>query len=73
MFLTDHNELEPPTMICPLLSTRDGRTPCMGETCALWYQSADEGYSGCSIFVGAFYACNTSYNTRQIKNVYRYR
>ena len=74
MYLVDHQELDPPRMLCPFRTTGGGEpAKCMGESCALWYADTNPDYSGCAPFVGAFYACNTSYNTRQIKNVYRHR
>lgn len=62
MHLVDHQELDPPTMLCPFTRTADGRQrTCMGETCALWYRSTDGDYSGCSVYVAAFYARDTAY------------
>ena len=64
MHLIDHNELNPPIMLCPFRSKPDG-TPvtCMGEACALWYQPADPDYSGCSAYITAFYARDIAYHT----------
>lgn len=71
MFLVDHQRLDPPAMLCPFARAGDGDTPtCMGEACALWYQSTDGDYSGCAPFVGAFNSVGTSYHARQLANFY---
>lgn len=73
MFSVDHQELEPPMMLCPFRQTSDGRPcVCMGEPCALWFPSSNEDYEGCAPFVTAFYACSMSYNSRQLVNLTRY-
>ena len=65
MFIADHQELNPPRMLCPF---RGGESHgCMGEQCALWYRANDEDYDACSVFIAAFYACSTSFNTRRLK------
>lgn len=71
MHLVDHQELDPPTMLCPLRNTPEGRpATCMGEACALWYRSTDEDYSGCSAYVAAFYARDIAYHVSHAGNGY---
>lgn len=65
MHLVDHQELEPPAMLCPFRTKGDGnQASCMGAECALWYRSKDHERSGCSVFIAAFYSRNVSYYTR---------
>ena len=66
MFLVDHQELDEPAMVCPFARMAGAAPQCMGEQCALWYRSTDGDHSGCSIFIGASYACSTSYYARQM-------
>jgi len=74
MHIASHMELDEPQMLCPFRTAPDGAADaCMGEPCALWYRATDRDYSGCSAFVAAFYACNTSYNTRTDRYQYHRR
>lgn len=73
MHYGDHIELDPPQMLCPFVRTESGEPDtCMGESCALWYRSTPHSYSGCSLFVTAFYACGVSYNSRIIRDACEY-
>lgn len=64
MHIADHKKLENQSMICPMLPfDRDGRPrQCIGERCALWYKASNHDYSGCSVFITAFYTSSVSYH-----------
>lgn len=69
MFYVDHQRLNPPHMVCPMLPAPlppSAPRQCIREQCALWYQERNPDYSGCSLFITAHAARGIGYHAARM-------
>lgn len=64
MFLGDHQRLDQPRMVCPMLPREPSgmRCECLRDQCALWYREKNPDYSGCSLYITAHAARGIGYH-----------